>query len=194
MLSTNKRVRHHNIPGHAHELGLFCAQGKRFFTDPVACRMVCEEIQRARQMHSFKLLAYSILPGSAQLVIWPQTIKYNIAVIVNEIKGVTAARYQLYLNDNNAAFRMVCFNAANHPFLFWQPHASSDVDLRNSEAITDSIRWVEATPVRQGLVPAPHEWKWSSSHARHHNKGLVPDDISFYKPNANYRQAVQYSG
>ena len=36
--------------------------------------------------------------------------------------------------------------------------------------------YIEANPVRAGLVEDPEDWKWSSARVRRYNEGLAPDD------------------
>ena len=45
----------------------------------------------------------------------------------------------------------------------------------SAEAIHNSIHYIEANPVRAGLVQKPEERPWSSARARALNEGLVPD-------------------
>ena len=43
-----------------------------------------------------------------------------------------------------------------------------------------SFDYIEANPVRKGLLEDPEDWEWSSARARRYKEGLFPDsDIPF---------------
>ena len=63
-------------------------------------------------------------------------------------------------------------------FRFWQTGGGFDRNLWNAKAIHSSINYIEANPVRAGLVEKPEDWQWSSAHARVYKEGLIPDSYA----------------
>jgi hypothetical protein len=60
-------------------------------------------------------------------------------------------------------------------FIFWQKGGGFDRNLWNAKAIHDSIRYIEANPIRSRLVGVAEAWPWSSAFARAHKKGVIAD-------------------
>ena len=172
--------RHYNTPGHAHELTFSCYRRKTFFDDFEACQLFLEELDRSRDIYSFKLWAYVVMPHHVHLLLWPLHSNYAIGKILSGIKGIMAKRYRKYLIKNNRALHDTFLLTINkqQKFVFRQKGGGFDGNLWNAKAVHDSIGYIEANPVRSRLVASPDEWKWSSAHARAHRKGVVPDTVA----------------
>ena len=50
--------------------------------------------------------------------------------------------------------------------------------MTDGKSIHSSIKYIEANPVRSGLVEKPEDWKWSSAYARVNESGLIPDNFN----------------
>jgi hypothetical protein len=50
-------------PGHTHELTFSCYRRGLYFNDPVVCKMMLDEIEKARRKFRFDLWAYVIMPN-----------------------------------------------------------------------------------------------------------------------------------
>jgi hypothetical protein len=88
-----------------------------------------------------------------------------------------AKRYRQHCLDNDRCKYesfLVSF-AETTQFVFWQRGGGFDRNLWNSKAVHDSIRYIEANPVRSKLADIPQKWPWSSAYARFYKKGLIPD-------------------
>ena len=182
-----KKTHHYNTPGHAHlsrwqfflrdELTFSCYRREKHLNDKTACQILLEEIEKSRKIYSFKLLSYVLMPNHVHLLIWPEMNSYDISKILGGIKGIMSKQYKTFLMENDEeTYRKYCINKrGKQTFIYWQPGGGFDRNLWNAKAIHDSIKYIEANPVRSRLVEAPSEWKWSSAYARLHNEGVIPD-------------------
>jgi REP element-mobilizing transposase RayT len=108
--------------------------------------------------------------------------KYDIGKIDSGIKGVMSKRYRKHLLENDRA-RHDCIVAAGQDadgFVFWQKGGGFDRNMWNSTAIHNSVRYIEANPVRSRLVDIAEEWPWSSAYARARPSAevVMPDAFS----------------
>lgn len=187
-----KKLHHFNTPGHAHELTFSCYRRQTFFNDSVACRIFLDEINRSRVIYNFKLWAYVLMPHHVHLLIWPQNQSYDIGKIESGMKGMMAKRYQKYLWEKDRTMHdifMVSVQGQKH-FIFWQKGGGFDRNLWNTKAIHDSIKYIEANPVRSQMVSSPEGWQWSSACARSRHEGIIPDTFAMpvTMPNPQYQR------
>jgi len=175
-----KKLCHYNTPGHAHELTFSCYRRRNYLLEQNACEMVLEELENARQIYSFRLWAYVLMPNHVHILLWPLEAMYDISKILSGIKRTMSKRYgALMKKEDTAAYDQFLLKRRNESiFTFWQPGGGFDRNLFNTKAIFDSIAYIEANPVRKGLASSPGEWKWSSAHARCSNCGVVPDTFN----------------
>ncbi len=174
-----KKLKRYDIPGHAHELTFSCYHRFHYLNDPICCALFIDELSQAREHFLFRLWAYVLMPNHVHLFIYPTQNEYKIAAILQSIKGKTSKRYRdILLAERPERYDKLCIKTGNKKvFRFWQAGGGFDRNLWNAKAIHSSVNYIEYNPVRAGLVNAPEEWPWSSAHARHTNKGLLPDDL-----------------
>ena len=170
-----KKLKRYDLPGHAHELIFSCYQGYPYMSDPTVCRIFLDELERARELFFFKIWAYVLMLNHVHILIWPYKSDYKIASILQSIKGRTSKRYKDILKDTNPdMLRKFLINQNGlERFRFWQAGGGFDRNLWNAKAIHYSINYIEANPVRAGLVDSPNEWDWSSAR---NNKSFVTID------------------
>jgi putative transposase len=120
------------------------------------------------------------MQNHVHLLIWPLEHKYDIAKIDSGIKGITSKRYAKYLHTANPVKyeQFLVTSRGKAMFRFWQHGGGFDRNLWNAKAIHDSIKYIEANPVRRGLVSSPEGYCWSSSYARMKDQGLIPDKFN----------------
>lgn len=173
----SKNLHHYNTPGHAHELTFSCYQGFKYFDDPVACEMLIDILNESRKLYQFSLWAYVIMPNHVHLLIWPANAGYDIAKIGSGIKGILSKRYgkHLFENDRQRRNQFLVTSHGLKTFRFWQPGGGFDRNLWNSMPVHNSIKYIEANPVRRGLAGSPEKYRWSSAWARATGEGAVPD-------------------
>jgi putative transposase len=168
-----KNVQHWNLSGHAHELTFSCNGGADYLKDSTACSILHQELEKARRIYSFKLLAYVFMPTHVHLLIVPTSPLYDITKILSGIKGVMSRKYRKHLQGTDMAKHDLFLVKKRDivSFMFWQPGAGFDRNLWNPEAIHAAINYIEANPVRKNLSVSKEKWRWSSASAG----GLVVD-------------------
>lgn len=177
MEQKRKKLHHYNSPGHAHELTFSCYRGSDYFNHTVACELFISILNESRKLYNYCLWAYVLMPNHIHLLIWPKDTKYDIARIDSGIKGVFSKRYRKYLLENNQKKhdQFLVISRGIETFRFWQAGGGFDRNLWNAKAIHHSIEYIEANPVRRGIVDSPEKYRWSSAWARATGKGAVPD-------------------
>jgi putative transposase len=172
-----KKLHHYNTPGQAHELTFSCYRKRNYLYNQNACEIMLEEFENARRIYLFRLWAYVLMANHVHILLWPLESEYDIAKILSGIKRTMSKRYGALLKEKDTvAYDKFLLKKGNETvFTFWQPGGGFDRNLWNSKAIHDSIAYIEANPVRKGLVLSPEEWKWSSAYARCTKSGVVPD-------------------
>jgi putative transposase len=175
-----KKLHHYNTPGHAHELTFSCYRRSDYFLDPKASEIFLQVISEAKIQYRFRVWAYVIMPNHVHLLLWPQDNKYDIAKIDCGIKGVFSKRYAAHLSITNHSKyeEFIIENRGKKTFRFWQVGGGFDRNLWNAKAIHDSIKYIEANPIRRGLTSATENYKWSSAYARGQKQGLIPDTFN----------------
>lgn len=172
-----KKVKHYNIPGHAHELTFSCYHRYPYLVAPEMCSIFLDELSRARDVHNFDLWAYVLMPSHVHLLILPSHSSYKISAILQSLKGRAAKRYGDFLKQSGATqYERFCITVkGKQTFRFWQAGGGFDRNLWNPRAIHAAIYYIENNPVRAGLVDSPEKWRWSSAYARQAGKEPVPD-------------------
>jgi len=160
-----KNNHHWNIAGHAHELTFTCYGGAEYLKDHAACSIFLEELEKARNIYSFLLLAYVLMPTHVHLLIVPKSSHYDIAKMLSGIKGVMSKRYRNHLRETDSTKHdsFLVKKRDKESFMFWRPGAGFDRNLWDAEAVHAAINYIEANPVRKSLVEAKDEWRWSSA-------------------------------
>jgi len=181
-LEKRRKVKHYNIPYHAHELTFSCYHRYDYLRDSYTCTILMEELNNARNKYNFSLWAYILMPNHVHILLFPKKEKYNISRILQEIKGRTSTRYRQWILESvPECFDNFCvISKSKKTFRLWQPGGGFDRNLWNAKAIHSAINYIEANPVRAGHVKTSENWPWSSARARMTKTGLVPDN--FYVP------------
>lgn len=172
-----KKMKHYNEPGHAHELTFSFYRRRPYGNDPFFCRIFLEELDSTRKSQDFLIWAYVIMPSHVHMLIYPKSKEYDIAEILQHIKGKTSNRYRNLLKDKNPKlledFSVIL--KGNKTFRLWQAGGGFDRNLWNAEPIHKSIKYIESNPVRARFVENPEDWEWSSAYAWKNGRGVIPD-------------------
>lgn len=174
-----KKLKRYDAPGHAHELTFSCYHRFDYLNDATSCLLFMEELDRAKSMFKFNLWAYVLMPNHVHLLLFPYEAPYKMSAILQSIKGRTSKRYGEHLQSTAPhTYQRYCIGAPDKKkFRFWQAGGGFDRNLWNAKAIHHSLKYIEANPVRAGLVSAPEEWRWSSAYTRLSNKRIIPDRV-----------------
>ena len=93
-----------------------------------------------------RVLAYVLMPNHWHLVLWPEH-DGAISAYIKWLAGTHACHF-------NTRYR--------HSGAVYQSRFKS-VPIRSEVQLLQAVRYVEANPVRAGLVPRAERWDWSSA-------------------------------
>ncbi len=172
-----KKIKHYNIPYHAHELTFSCYHRYDYLNDPILCEYFIEGLVLAKEMFYFKIWAFVLMPNHVHLLIYPIHETYDISIILQYIKGKSSSRYRKTILDHAPdRFDSFCVKSKGKKvFRIWQTGGGFDRNLWSAKAIHYTINYIEGNPVRAGFVETPEAWKWSSAYQRSLNTRLVCD-------------------
>ena len=158
----------YNSPGHVHFLTFSCWQRLQFLKRRPACLEFVISLDQARDIEQFDLWAYVIMPEHVHLLIRPRHESYEIARILRRIKEGFARRMLDNWRENHPGRLEAAADTTCGPvrYRFWQPGGGFDRNLYNRDAIRHAVAYIEANPIRRGLVVDTLEWEWSSARAR----------------------------
>jgi len=157
-----------NIPGHSHFLTFSCWERRPFLAEEDACREFVETLEAARRIEEFDLWAYVLMPEHVHLLIRPRREVYSMARILRRIKERfsrdTLRNWRTRFPDRLEE----CADRGCVPtrYRFWQPGGGFDRNLWNHDAIRNAVTYIEANPIRRGLVADSLAWEWSSARSR----------------------------
>jgi putative transposase len=157
-----------NIPWHAHYLTFSCYKRQRLLADDILCRQLLSCWDQARRRLDFAIWADVIMPEHVHLLVWPKSERYDIALILRSVKESFARwviRYWLAVYPDRLRFVSVGVGGRS-THRFWQRGGGYDRNLHSWKTIAKAIDYIEANPVRRGLVAKPCDWPWSSARCR----------------------------
>jgi putative transposase len=175
-----RKNRHFNIPGHAHGLTFCCFGHEDYFIDPVACKIFIGVLNESRKIYRYDLWAYVVMPDHVHILIWPRETIYDIGKIESGIKGIVSKRYSKHLQENDQKkYQFIVKSRGKEVFRFWQLGGGYDRNYWNVGPVSSIIKYIEANPVKAGIVDSLEMYRWSSAWARINGKDAIPDHIRF---------------
>jgi putative transposase len=108
-------------------------------------------VDRTKRRTPIRLLAYVLMPNHWHLVVWPTTCE-QLSQFMHDLTGLHALRLR---HDTGTA-------GLGHVY---QDRFRAHV-IEQDVRYVRTIRYVEANPVRAGLVASAEEWRWSSLRER----------------------------
>ncbi|HUU44178.1 MAG TPA: transposase [Acidobacteriota bacterium] len=158
----------YNDPGHAHFLTFSCFRNRQFLTDPLICTWLAEFTESARKVEEFDLWAYVFMPEHVHLLIRPRNDDYAISRVLRRIKESLTRRVLKHWGDTAPRkLEQLCSHQGRRAIhRFWQAGGGFDQNLCDMDIVRKAITYIEANPVRRGLVSEPERWRWSSARAR----------------------------
>ena len=177
-----KRRKVYNEPGHAHFLTYSCQGRRPLLTKDRTRRWVIEAIQSVRQVHDLELYAYVIMPEHVHLLIRPRRSPYDVSAILYDLKRPVAWKAKAWLKETGRQDwlrRLTVRQGKRQVFHFWLPGGGFDRNIWNDKPVRQICEYIEANPVRRGLVEKATDWLWSSARFRAGLDGclLVPDRL-----------------
>jgi putative transposase len=124
------------------------SSGPLWLKEPRIASLIVSEIERAAEISLCRLHAWVLMPNHVHLLIQPQS---PMRLITQTIKGRSARQANLLLNRKGQ--------------YFWQDECF-DHWIRNEGEFDKVKKYIEANPVRAGLVSECSQWQWSSATRR----------------------------
>lgn len=155
-----KRLKRHEVSGHARYVTFSCFQRRPFFPGRVAAEWFLESLADARDRLRFQLWAYVVMPEHVHLLVLPPD-GMPLRSILHAIKRPVAGRIINWVEKNAPSFlpKMTCGTGRRH---FWQAGGGYDRNLWTSQEIHEKVRYIHLNPVRRKLVECAGDWRWSS--------------------------------
>ncbi len=160
-----KRVKHFDLPGHAHFLTFSCYRRMPLLTKDRTRFWFVDALDKARIRHEIDLWAWVIMPEHVHLLIYPRKPIHNTSKILASIKKPVGYQAVQFLKEHNPEFlkQLTIVNRNRTYRHFWQVGPGYDENLDNVAAVHHVIDYIHNNPVRRGLVAAPTDWTWSSA-------------------------------
>ena len=114
----------------------------------------------ARARTNLRLVAYVVMPNHWHLVAWPRTP----AELSQFMRDVTGAHAAIIRTESGTKGTGHVYQDRYHAFV-----------IDSERGYFRTLRYVEANPVRAGLVVHAQQWRWSSLHERLHDRRLITD-------------------
>jgi putative transposase len=172
-----------NIPGHTHFLTFSCWERQPFLTDQHTCTEFTKALDKGRRIEQFDIGAYVLMPEHVHLLIRPRREVYAMAKILRRVKEGFSRNILRDWRKHHPERLMDCADTGCNPtrYRFWQPGGGFDQNLWSHNAIRNAVTYIEANPIRRGLVGSTLEWEWSSARSRagQTDVPLVADPISW---------------
>ena len=155
-----------NFPGQAHELTFTCFNGYELLSKDRTRQWFVEALDRARRKDDLHLWAYVIMPDHAHVLLIPEHDEYQMSEILKTIKQSVSRRAINFLKKKDPDWlerltvRPPCGRVEHR---FWLAGGGYDRNIVTMKALTSSIYYIHANPVRRGLVASPTDWEWSSA-------------------------------
>ena len=121
--------------------------GSCYLGIPQIAELVCDAIVHFESKR-YLLFAWAVMPNHLHLVLEPSK-GIELSDIVHSIKSYTAQQANKKLGRRGA---------------FWQPDYF-DRYIRDRQHFKNAIRYVEANPVKAGLIDDKAKWRWSSAYS-----------------------------
>jgi putative transposase len=104
-------------------------------------------LREGRERYPIELFAYSLMPNH-----------FHLVVRTEDLDAIAA--YMHFLQRNHACDLRACYRSRGHGHIFQRRYWSKLVE--GDAQLLMVMKYVEANPVRAGLVEWAHEWEWSS--------------------------------
>ncbi len=173
-----KRVKHFDVPGHAHELTFSCYRRLPLLSTDHFKVMLSRAIDRAMERHGFSLVGFVYMPEHVHLIVYPCRAECRVSSLLRAIKRPHAYRVKVEMKaygDSRLPRLIVRERPGRHVFRFWQEGSGYDRNLVDADAVRAAVQYAHANPVRRGLCESPIRWKWSSWHHYHGAGSPEPD-------------------
>lgn len=175
-----KTVQHFNIEGHVHLLTFSCYRRMPLLTNDTWRTLFSRAIDRANELHRFRLIAFVYMPEHAHLLVYPESPAGEIERLLYAIKKPFSGRIKRLLAES-ASPLLRQLTVQERPgklaFRFWQEGPGHDRNLLSVENCVKAAEYIHNNPVRRKLCASPDGWRWSSWKFYHQPTGLLDDAL-----------------
>jgi putative transposase len=119
--------------------------GPMYLRQPEIAQIVLNSVRKGEQLEQYELVAYVVMPNHVHLLIWPKIAPERL---LKSLKGSTAREANRLLGRTGEPF--------------WQKE-SYDHWVRNPVELEKIRAYIEANPVKAGLVQSARDFPWSSA-------------------------------
>jgi putative transposase len=124
---------------------------REVFHEPADYQRFLTMLGTARAKHPIDVIGYCVMPNHFHLVLFPRT-DTALSAYMQQVTGRYSCNYRLRTRT------------AGYGHVFQAPFWSHPVE--SMEHFLATLRYVEANPVRAGLVARAQDWPWSSLRER----------------------------
>lgn len=129
----------------------------------------------ARARADVRLLAYVLMPNHWHLVAWPRDPS-QLSQFMHDVTGAHAA---IVRTESGTRGRGHVYQDRYHAFV-----------IDSESRYYRTLRYVEANPVRAGLVASAQQWRWSSLHERLRGRRLITEGPLSLPPPRHWAEHV----
>jgi len=145
------------------------------------CQIFVDVLQEIREIHSFKLIGYVIMPDHVHLILNP--LEEKISVILRKIKGKAGRLIVDWLTENGFQTSLekllISAKTDRQKYAVWGKDFSA-IDLWSPKFLHQKLNYIHLNPIRAKLCDHPAKWKWSSYQAYlPYKAGEVPIEIDW---------------
>ena len=164
-INHRKKLKHYNVPGHAHVLTFSCYKRLPLLSRDRTRHWLLEALDHARTKYNYAILAYVIMPEHVHVLVYPLGENYSVADFLKAVKQSVSRKAKLFLSTNSPD-RLKALSVETRRgrvFRFWQTGGGYDRNIRAITTLRKEIEYICNNPVRRGLVTQPTDWTWSSA-------------------------------
>jgi len=174
-----KRMKHYDVPGHAHYLTFSCFRRQPFLMRDRSRRWLVDAILAAKAKHDFLIRAWVFMPEHAHLLIRPVREEYRMRSILASMKLPVTIQCREWVLANVPTFLQYMLDEqpnGKRAVRFWQRGGGYDRNIFTAEELWEKIRYIHMNPVRRKLVTRMVDWAWSSARDYAGGQGPLPVD------------------
>ena len=175
----NKRVKHFDIAGHAHELTFSCFKRKPILVDDQLRKLLSQSIDQAMTSKGYTLVAFVYMPEHVHLLVYPRPDADEIKDLLYAIKRPFSYRVKKLLEQSNSYLldQLTVQTGGRTRFHYWQAGPGYDRNISSMTVMEKVIDYIHKNPVRRGLCVSPDQWKWSSWSSHSDSSTRVDPDL-----------------
>jgi putative transposase len=161
-----KTIKHYHEPGDIHELTFSCYGRMPLLTNNAWRAELSTAINEACQSLGCHLAAFVFMPEHVHLLVWGIQAKEDVSRLLAGIKRPVsvAVRDDLKARTSRLLDRLtVQERPGKMVFRFWQEGPGFDRNLFTPKAVSASLDYIHANPVKRGLCHKARDWRWSSA-------------------------------